>query len=229
MKLIETGAYDEMSRAAAEAVYKVIDGATKGVKKMTIALSGGNSPAGLYERMAEFDVDWSRVCFFMVDERKIRLEHQESNFRMINEALFSKIDIPKKNIYPVNVSYRKVEDSALEYEERIKNFFNNAPAVFDLVILGIGPDGHTASLFPGRKELSEEKRIIIPAYAPDRFPVKERVTMTLPVLNQAKERIFVVSGEKRVLVLRGVIKGHDIYPASHVNRESTIITDFKVK
>ena len=229
MKVIEKSSYDEMSRAAAEAVFKVIDSATKGVKKMTMALSGGNCPAGLYKRMAEFDVDWSRICFFMVDERKIRLEHQESNFRMINELLFSKIDIPKKNIYPVNVSYRKVEDSALEYEERIKTFFNNAPAVFDLVILGIGPDGHTASLFPGRKELAEKERIVIPALAPDRFVVKERVTMTLPVLNRASERIFVVSGEKRVLVLRGVVKGHDIYPASRVNRESTIFTDFKLK
>ncbi len=229
MKVIENNSYDEMSRAAAESVLKVIEGAAKGVKKVTIALSGGNSPAGLYEMMSEFDVDWSRICFFMVDERKIRLEHKDSNFRMINELLFSRIDIPKKNVFPVNVSYRKVEDSALEYEERIKTFFNNAPAVFDLVILGIGPDGHTASLFPGRKELAEKERIVIPAYAPDRFVVKERITMTLPVLNRAKERIFVVSGEKRVLVLRGVVKGHEIYPASHVSRESTIFTDFKLK
>ncbi len=228
MKVIEKKSYDEMSRDAAEAVFDVIKNSRNSIKKFTIALSGGSSPAGLYKKMAEMDVDWNRICFFMVDERKIRLEHKDSNFKMIKETLLSRIDIPRKNVYPVNVSYRKVEDSALEYEERIKNFFNNAPVVFDLMILGIGPDGHTASLFPGRKELHESKRIVIPALAPDRFSIKERITMTLPVLNQTKERIFVVSGKERARIIKGVIKEDSLYPASLVNRNSTIYTDFQL-
>ncbi len=228
MEVIEKETYEEMSTEAAAAVRKVIEKSKKSVKKITIALSGGNSPKGLYEKMAEMDADWSKICFFMVDERKVRHEHKESNYSMINALLFSRIDIPEKNIYPVNVSYRKVEDCALDYEEKIKNFFNNAPAVFDLVILGIGPDGHTASLFPGRSELGVTDRVVIPALAPDRFRIKERITMTLPVLNRAGKRIFVVSGEERSRIVKGVVKGYDIYPASLVNRESTIFTDFKV-
>ncbi len=228
MKVIEKKSFEEMSREAADAVFNVIERSKNSIKKITIALSGGNSPVGLYEKMAEMQVDWNRICFFMVDERKIRHEHKDSNFRMITETLLSRIDIPEKNIFPVNVSYRKVEDSALEYEERIKNFFNNAPAVFDLVILGIGPDGHIGSLFPGRNELKEKDRIVIPTLAPDRFSIKERITLTLPVMNQAKNRIFVVSGKERAQILKGVIKEDSIYPASLVNRNSTIYTDFQL-
>ncbi len=228
MKVNSFETYEKMSRAAADAVLDTIKKSESSVKKFTIALSGGSSPRGLYRELSGADVDWSKICFFMVDERKIRHEHPDSNYRMISDELFSRIDIPEKNLFPVNVSYRKVEDSALDYEERIKNFFNNAPAVFDLMILGIGEDGHTASLFPGREELGEKKRIVIPTTAPDRFSIKERITMTLPVINMARSRMFVVSGEKKARVVDGVLKGCDLYPASLVNSDSTIFTDFKI-
>ncbi len=228
MKLRNFSTYDEMSAEAAEAAGKLIGESLDSVKKFTIALSGGISPVGFYQSLARLDMDWSRVCFFLVDERKVRLDHEASNYNMIRNNLFLKIDVPEKNIYPVNVSYRKAEDCALDYEERVKAFCNRPDVIFDLIILGIGPDGHTASLFPGRPELNEKDRLVISTNAPVRFSVKERITLTLPVINRARNRFFIVSGESKASVVKGVMKGYDIYPASLVNKDSTIFTDFKI-
>ncbi len=228
MKLLDYTDYEEMSTSAAAVVQKFLEKSKDSIKKYTIALSGGNSPAGFYEKLALVDTNWSRVCFFIVDERKVRPENPESNYRMIREKLLSQITIPEKNIYPVNVSYRTVEDCALAYEEKIKAFFNGSQVVFDLVILGIGTDGHTASLFPGRPELEEKKRIAIPAHAPDRYKTRERVTLTFPVINRAQHRIFIVSGSSKSSVVKGVLKGDSLYPASRVKEDSLVFTDFKI-
>ncbi len=228
MKLLDYAQYDEMSTSAAATIEKFMEKSKDSITKYTIALSGGNSPSGVYEKLSRIKTDWSRVCFFLVDERKVRPENAESNYRMIRERLFSKIDIPEKNVYPVNVSYRRVEDCALSYEETIKAFFNGAAVVFDLVVLGIGTDGHTASLFPGRAGLDEKNRIAIPARAPDRFKVRERITLTFPVINKARHRIFIVSGESKKSVVRGVLKGDSLYPASRVKDDSLVFTDFKI-
>ena len=229
MKLQDYATYDEMSTNAVESVRMLLEGSKNSMQKFTIALSGGSSPTSFYKKLALLDVDWSRVCLFFVDERKVRPGNPESNFRMIEETLLSRITIPRKNICPVNVSYRKVEDCALSYEEKLKAFFNGAKVVFDLVLLGIGPDGHTASLFPGRSELKETKRLVIPSHAPARFKIRERITLTLPVINNARNRFFIVSGEAKASVIKGVLKGDQLYPASLVNKNSIVFTDFKIK
>ncbi len=228
MKLLDHACYDEMSTAAVTKVWQLLEKSKESIEKFTIALSGGNSPSGFYEKLALLDADWSRICFFLVDERKVRPENPESNFRMIREKLLSRIDIPERNVFPVNVSYRKVEDCALAYEEKIKAFFNGAQVVFDLVILGIGTDGHTASLFPGRAELDEKSRIVIPSLAPERFKTKERITLTFPVLNSARNRFFIVSGKTKASVVKGVLQRDPLYPASRIKEDSLVFTDFKI-
>ncbi len=228
MKLLAYNTYDEMSSAALEAVQLLIEKSKHSINKFTIALSGGSSPAGFYRKLAGIKTDWSRICFFMVDERKVSFINSDSNFNMIRSTLLSGIDIPEKNIIPVNVSYHKPGDCALAYEEKIKAFFNEAHVVFDLMILGIGPDGHTASLFPGREELNEKERLVIPVTAPTRFRVKDRITLTLPVINNARHRFFIVSGKEKASMVEGVLKGDPLYPASLINKDSSIFTDFKI-
>jgi len=228
MKLLAYNTYDEMSSAALEAVQLLIEKSKHSINKFTIALSGGSSPAGFYQKLAGIKTDWSRICFFMVDERKVSFINSDSNFNMVRSSLLSEIDIPEKNIIPVNVSYHKPEDCALAYEERIKAFFNEAHVIFDLMILGIGPDGHTASLFPGREELNEKERLVISVCAPKKFRVKDRITVTLPVINNARHRFFIVSGKEKTSVVEGVLTGDPLYPASLVNKDSSIFTDFKI-
>lgn len=186
--------------------------------RFTLAVSGGSTPLRLFELLGtsfQKDIDWGRTDIFWVDERCVPPDDKDSNYKGAYDALLSKVDIPPENVHRIK-GEMPPEVGAREYEEELLRSFGRAgvPA-FDLVILGVGEDGHTASLFPDAPSLSEEKRFAIPVYA-EKLQSR-RITLTLPVLNNAAMILFLATGRKKAGILREIIgngKRNPKYPAS---------------
>ncbi len=216
---------EQMSQAAAGFTRNLIIQRTAKGKFFTVALSGGSSPVRFYELLAEEEINWKLVNIFLVDERKVSIDNSNSNFGMIKKTLLSKIDIPRENIFPINTDINSVSECAKEYEDRIRNVFPDNYPAFDLIVLGIGPDGHTASLFPGEACLRGQYRLFISTIAPKPFDIPERLTMTLPLINSADNRIFIISGKGKKEIVQRVIDDDRSIPAGLVNSNSTIFFD----
>jgi len=190
----------------------------------TAGLSGGRTPIIFYQRLAEWDSkpSWERTQFFLVDERFVSFADKDSNYRMLKETLFGKIPIPQKNIHPIPTEKTSLETSVREYEEDLRRFFKVSKGqypTFDLILLGIGEDGHTASLFPGSEALSERSHLAA-AVVLDEMR-HHRITLTLPVINHAEHVIFFVRGENKAFALKKIIGGDDLsLPASMVQPRS---------
>lgn len=190
--------------------------------KLTVALSGGHTPKTFFEILADQYADkiaWDKVVFFWGDERCVPPDNDESNFKMTNLALLSKIDIPEENIHRVR-GEDPPHNEALRYTEEIKEFIpsgaNGFPS-FDWIFLGMGPDGHTASLFPGAPTLEEKEKICVVATHPETG--QKRVSLTFPVLDGAKRVSFLVAGDSKAPVLKEIMDsgGKPLpYPASMV-------------
>jgi len=217
---------EQMSRAAAAYTADLIRSNAASGKVFSFALSGGSSPVRFYELLAEEAIDWSMVKVFLVDERKVKADHKHSNFRMIKESLLSKVNMPDTNIFSPKTEIESASDCAAEYEERIRKFFGNKHPVFDLIVLGVGPDGHTASLFPGKNDLLESNRFIISTVAPEQFDISERITMTLPLINRGNRRIFVILGNGKEEMVKRVLNRDITIPAGMINSDSLVFTDF---
>ena len=180
--------------------------------RFSVALSGGSTPQRLYSLLArpsyQAEIDWSRVFFFWGDERCVPPDHPDSNFNMANQALFSRAPVPPENIFRILGELGR-DRAAEDYENRLKTFFAAATLPrLDLIFLGLGDDGHTASLFPGSPGVSERQRWAIGVeHKTPPLPLVDRVTLTPPVLNAAANVIFLVSGagkaERVAQVLRG--------------------------
>ncbi|HEV2730412.1 MAG TPA: 6-phosphogluconolactonase [Terriglobales bacterium] len=174
--------------------------------KFTVALSGGSTPKFLYSVLAKAALPWERIFFFWGDERHVPPDHPESNYRMANEALLSKIPVPPENILRIH-GEKDAEVAARDYEETIKSFFQLRSGEFprfDLILLGLGPDGHTASLFPGTAALGETKRLVVANWV-ERLKT-HRITFTYPVLNHAACVMFLVSGGDKAEMVRTVLE-----------------------
>lgn len=186
--------------------------------RFTVAISGGSTPGMLFSLLGSESyadkIDWSRVHLFWVDERCVPKEHKDSNFGGAWNSLLSHISIPESNIHRIKGEILPL-DGALEYEKELITFFgaDTVPA-FDLVFLGMGEDGHTASLFPASVSLKEDKRLAVPVYV-ERLK-SWRITLTLPVLNNAHSVVFLVTGRNKADVLKEIL-GRDesakSYPA----------------
>lgn len=169
----------------------------------SVALSGGKTPATLFKKLAkEKNLPWNRTHVFMVDERFVPYHNENNNYRMINETLLRHVDIPAKNIHPISTTVETPQASALKYEKELDSFFSSRPGL-DLVLLGIGNDGHTASLFPGMPSLKEKKHRAI-AVPPSGSIMSERITMTFPIINKAKNIMFVAAGSNKSEIIREV-------------------------
>ncbi len=179
--------------------------------RFTVALSGGSTPKGLYALLAspewKSQVDWSKVHIFFGDERMVPAADSKSNYRMANEALLSHIDVPPQNVHRVITETGTPEAVAAEYERTIRQVFGEDSAVpgFDFVLLGLGENGHTASLFPQRPTLHERSKLVAADYV-DAVGMY-RITMTLPLLNHARLVAFLVSGSAKAEVLRDIVSG----------------------
>lgn len=180
--------------------------------RFTLALSGSVTPKGVYTRMASRDYhnefDWHRFHFFWGDERWVPPDHVKSNYRMVAEALLTRVDIPIENIHFVKTKEGNPETSALHYEEELTSFFGLRKGQmprFDLMLLGLGIDGHTSSLFPNTSAVAETKRLVVSNDIPD---IEEpRVTLTFPVINHAAAVFFLVSGSEKSEILHTVLEG----------------------
>ena len=214
----------ELFHVAAQELIDAAEEAVAARGRFTIALSGGSTPRGLYTLIAANAGDslpWNRMFFFFGDERHVPPDNPESNFRMANESLFSKAPIPPGNIFRVPAENPDASMAAEAYENSMRTFFglkaDEFPR-FDLILLGMGPDGHTASLFPETAALQEKSRLVVANWV-EKFK-SFRITFTLPVLNAARYVFFLVSGTDKAPALREVLEGKqpgEKYPSKLVH------------
>jgi 6-phosphogluconolactonase len=178
----------------------------------SVALSGGETPIPFYRNLAESDsmFPWDRTHLFLVDERFVPPDHPDSNFRMIKSNLINHVGIPSDNIHCIVTGEVSPQRAADLYELDIRHFFHlpeHRFPRFDLILLGIGEDGHTASLFPDHPVLAEQQKIALAVMMDQRG--HDRITLTLPVLNRAKNIIFLLTGAKKASILNEIVKSEN--------------------
>lgn len=179
--------------------------------QFTLVLSGGSSPESLYELLAKPEwreqIDWSKVHLFWEDDRYVPPDDALSNYRMVREALLGKIEIPEDNVHRMRTELPTPEQTAQLYEDEIRAVVHSEDTFpsFDFVVLGLGENGHTASLFPHRPTLHERSKLVVADFVPE--VDMHRVTMTAPLLNAARTVAFFVSGQSKADVVREVITG----------------------
>lgn len=188
----------------------------------TVALSGGKTPTGFYQYLSgRHDLPWEKTHVYLVDERFVPWNSPESNQRMLRESLLAKVRIPPQNIHLISTDEPSPDISARKYEEEMREFFRlteNGIPEFDLILLGVGEDGHTASLFPGNDALRETKHLAVPVRPGT--ALMDRISLTLPVINNSWNVVFLVSGQRKRAVMKKVREGHDkTLPASMVSPE----------
>ena len=205
---INTAATDLFTTAAQDAIAK------RG--KFTAVLTGGSSPAGIYKLLAsdayKNKIDWSKIYIFWGDERWVPLNDDLSNAKMSYAALLSHVPIPSENIFEMYKDGVTPEDYAVTYEQSIRKILGEE-GKFDFIFLGMGDDGHTASLFPGEAVLNEQNKWVDAYFlAPQNM---HRITLTAPLINKAEKIIVVTFGEKKAHALKEVTKGEynpSLYP-----------------
>jgi len=170
----------------------------------SLALSGGNTPQTLHRILAgEFreQIPWDKIHFFWGDERYVPLDDEQSNFLMAKKTLFRFLEIDDSQIHPVPTQLKTSADAARRYEEEIRKFFGESGPTLDIVLLGLGGDGHTASLFPGNPVLKEQSRLVAPVcHSPK--PPPDRITFTYPLINRTRRIHFLVSGAGKAEAVR---------------------------
>jgi 6-phosphogluconolactonase len=195
-------AADEFARLAADAVQKS--------GKFSVALSGGSTPRSLYQLLASGafpKLPWNRTCFFFGDERHVPPDDPESNYRMANEAMLSKVPVPAANVFRIPAEMKDAGAAASAYEQTLRSFFHLGPPEFprfDLILLGLGSDGHTASLFPDSSALGENRKLVVANWV-EKFKT-HRITFTFPVLNHAACVMFLASGADKAGILHEVLE-----------------------
>lgn len=214
---VSRAAADEFVRCAREAV------AARG--RFTVALSGGSTPKRLYQLLADApfrdQVDWGKVEFFWGDERSVPPDHNDSNYHTAHEAMLRKLPVPAGQVHRMEAERTDRDAAARDYEAVLARVFGakpgGEPPALDLILLGMGPDGHTASLFPHTTGLKETSRWVVVNYVP-KFAT-DRVTFTAPVLNRAREVLFLIAGTDKAEPLHEVLEGapnSDLYPSQLV-------------
>jgi 6-phosphogluconolactonase len=217
----------ELVQAVAELIVTTTTQAIKERDFCAIALAGGNTPREVYRALATEPfrnrIDWNKLHLFWGDERNVPPDHPQSNFGMVREAMLAHHRVPETNIHRIKGEIA-AEQAAKEYAEELKKFFQNQRIRFDLVLLGIGEDGHTASLFPGTDAVAEISKPVTAVFVP-RLD-KWRVTLTFPVINSASKVAFVVAGKSKAQIIENLLKLHKPdpqWPASMVQPQSGVL------
>jgi 6-phosphogluconolactonase len=209
MVLADTAAVAE---EAARRFVALADAAIAERGRFRVALSGGSTPRAMHERLAQQyhdDVDWSRVEIYWGDERFVPPDDAESNFRVARETLLDHVPIPAAHIFPMPTVGGTLEAAAQAYAETLAATFGGALPRFDLIFLGMGPDGHTASLFPGHLEVVAPSEDLVAAIYGAPKPPPTRLTFTYKLLNAAANVLFLVAGADKAATLRAVLRGPD--------------------
>lgn len=191
-------------------------------RDFAVCLAGGSTPQGLYKCLAAPAIasrfPWSRVHWFWGDERFVPHDDPDSNYRMAYDAFLSQVPAPDGNIHPIPTENLSPEQAAVAYESTLKHFYgaerpHAGRPIFDVTFLGIGEDGHTASLFPGHPALKEERRWVLAVLGA--MP-EARITLTYPVLNSSRDLAFLVAGERKMRILARAKAGDPNIPAARV-------------
>jgi 6-phosphogluconolactonase len=211
---------DELSQAVAAWIAGTIAATLQHQDRFTIALSGGSTPKALHKLLAaspyKEQIDWTKLHVFWGDERAVPFSDDRNNARMAYETLLNFVPVPPYHIHVMRTDIAP-EESAAEYEKILHFYFDSTPKSFDLVLLGMGDDGHTLSLFPGTAAVHEEKAWAIAYFlkAQDMY----RITLTKTIVNRAAKVAFLTTGDKKTHALREVLKGAynpDVYPSQEI-------------
>jgi 6-phosphogluconolactonase len=214
-----------LAKTAAERLIAAIAGNSD---RVAICLTGGSSPKRLYALLANEPyrsrVPWDRVHWFIGDERFVPAGDSLNNMRMARQSFLNRC-APRVNIHPIATDAANPDEAAARYEAELKSFYgadtlDTARFLFDVVLMGVGPDGHTASLFPGYPALDEKERWVVGVPQAHVEPFVPRVTLTLPTLASCREMLFEVSGADKRSILGRVLAGEDV-PASRANSDGT--------
>ena len=235
---------ENLSIAAVDQILSIASSAVLEKGFCTIVLAGGRTPQLTYKLLGKppkaDQMPWKQSHFFWGDERWVSSTHPDNNFSMAHKTLLSKVHIPPENIHPIPTGHQDPGAGAEIYEKHLRDFFHLKPLKetirisenitfpsFDLVLLGMGTDGHTASLFPGSNFLQEKKKWVAAVKGETGSPPVPRITLTLPVLNQAKNILFLLSGSKKREILNTFLdepeKAEVVYPAAHVKPRENLI------
>jgi len=208
----------------------ILNCASESINKFGIfamAISGGNSPLSTYRMLCQpqisSKINWDKTHIFWSDERCVPFDNPLNNYYCAYKNFISSVPIPQKNIHRVNTATIDPEKTALDYETELRNFFKyktclSEPSLFDLALLGIGSDGHTASIFADTVSAGENHRWVIPSTAPQEIEPRHRVTFTFALLNRSQTGLFIVCGKDKENVIRRIIydRENSCYPASKV-------------
>lgn len=218
--------YSDASAVERAAAHMFVEHARDAVEArgvFTVALAGGSTPRRLYALLADEgdsfrqQVAWDRIQFFWGDERHVPPDHADSNYRMADEAMLSRVPVPPENIHRMKGENPDAQQAADEYVEELRECFGGGGVKLprlDFVLLGMGPDGHTASLFPGSAALHEQEKWVVANWV-EKFRT-DRITMTAPLLNNAACVVFLVQGEEKAEPLQEVLYGArnaELYPS----------------
>lgn len=226
---------DNLEQLYREAADQFVDFAKEAIQergKFVVALSGGTSPKAIFKLLATNDyaekIDWKNIYFFWVDERWVSLDDEKSNAKMTFETLLNEVPVNKNQIFPMFKEDISPEDYAIEYESEIRNVLGDAGR-FDLILLGMGDDGHTASLFPGEDILNETEKWVDAYYLSPQDMY--RITLTAPIINKAENVLVVTFGASKKHALNEVLNGEynpQLYPLQLIKpekRELQFLTD----
>jgi 6-phosphogluconolactonase len=212
----------ELARAAAEMIMACARDAITRRGKFAIALSGGSTPEAAYEiihRDFAAGENWAKWFIFLGDERAVPADDPRSNLGMARRTMLHGLPIPPEHIFPLRTEL-SLEAAATDYEARIKAFFGNSEPQFDLILLGLGDDGHTASLFPGLPARHEQRKLVTFSPPGTLPPPVDRITFTFPLINLGRKVVFLMAGAKKKSVVRQLLSADvnpELIPAANVH------------
>lgn len=212
--------YEQMVKSAVDKWLAMASEAIAHEGRFTVALSGGKTPVGFYRELARCNqrIAWDKIHLFLADERFVPFDVESSNYRMIKENLLDSVAVPAENIHPISTKEPTPDLSAKRYEDHLRDFFKlriGELPTFYLIMLGIGEDGHTASLFPETVLWTGKNHLVVPVR--NKKLSSERISLSMPVINSAKNVIFLVSGKKKAWIIKEIVeKNNESAPAALV-------------
>lgn len=217
---------NSLYKKSADTFVELSEKSIKKHNKFVVALSGGSSPKAIFGLLASAEyaekIEWNKVYFFWVDERWVSLEDEKSNYKMTFEALLEKVPVDKSKVFPMYKKGIEPEEYTKEYETQIKNVLGE-DGIFDFILLGMGDDGHTASLFPGEKILYEKEKWVDAYYLKPQEMY--RITLTEPIINKAENILIVTFGKAKKHALNEVLNGEynpQLYPLQLINKRDAV-------
>ena len=215
---------EALNETVANLIVETAEESVKTNGRFILSLSGGNTPKSLYTLLSVYPyrdlIPWNKTFVFWVDERCVPMNYESNNAHMASEYLFKKIEIPAANIFPVKVNLTP-SGAAENYEQMLKDFFGKNQPVFDIILLGLGENGHTASLFPNTSVLFEKSHWVKEVFVEELQMY--RITMTVPIINKARNIFILITGKEKSGILRTVFTVPDKpqkYPVQLIKPEN---------